>query len=232
MWQATEPDVWQGRDDRAESPHALRVFQTIRRHEVRPQGLGSADIALIGFASDTGVARNQGRTGAAAAPPTLRRALANMAYHPAAHTLHDCGNFSFSDGRSKAVQYILEQRPEVEEIHILGATGKRADHTVGNLSLLMEYPRRFELGGRRIDIVSDYGTAFALTDTATLDVGAGRRVSLFSPDNSLRIDSEGLVWPTGGVVFDNWWKATLNRAGADRITLRFSHPSRALVFLD
>ena len=134
--------------------------------------------------------------------------------------------------QTKAVQYILEQRPEVEEIHILGATGKRADHTVGNLSLLMEYPRRFELGGRRIDIVSDYGTAFALTDTATLDVGAGRRVSLFSPDNSLRIDSEGLVWPTGGVVFDNWWKATLNRAGADRITLRFSHPSRALVFLD
>lgn len=155
--------------------------------------------------------------------PALQRRYASLLVHRPDQDDND---------QTKALAYILEQWPEVEEIHILGATGKRADHTVGNLSLLMEYPRRFELGDRRIDIVTDHGTAFAITDTTTLDVGEGRRVSLFSPDNSLRIASEGLVWPTDDVVFDNWWKATLNRAGADRITLRFSHPSRALVILD
>jgi hypothetical protein len=34
------------------------------------------------------------------------------------------------------------------------------------------------------------------------------------------------------VVFDNWWKATLNRASADIVTLTFSHPSIALLILD
>ena len=134
--------------------------------------------------------------------------------------------------QTKAFRHLLGHWPDVTVIHILGASGKREDHTIGNLSLLMEYPRRFDLGGIRVDAVSDYGTAFALTDTTTLDVGEGRRISIFSPDNSLRIKSEGLVWPTDDVVFDNWWKATLNRASADRVTLTFSHPSRALILLD
>ena len=81
-------------------------------------------------------------------------------------------------------------------------------------------------------MVSDYGTMFAVTDSCELAVGEGRRISLFSPDNSLTLKSEGLVWPTDEVVFDNWWKATLNRASEDVVRLHFSHPSRVLVFLD
>lgn len=134
--------------------------------------------------------------------------------------------------QTKAVRYILGHYPDVREIHILGSTGLRADHTIGNLSLLMEYPRMFGTADVAIDAVSDYGTAFALTDSAELHVGAGRRFSLFSPDNGLRIRSEGLQWPTDDVVFDNWWKATLNRTTADIVRLTFSHRSRALVILD
>lgn len=133
---------------------------------------------------------------------------------------------------TKAMRYVLSRYPEVTDIHILGAGGRREDHTVGNLGLLMEFPRLFGRTDLRIDMVSDYGTAFAVTDSCTLHVGAGRRFSLFSPDNSLRIRSEGLAYQTGGVVFDNWWQATLNRAVADEVRLVFSHPSRALVILD
>ena len=133
---------------------------------------------------------------------------------------------------TKAMRYVLERHPEVSEIHILGATGLREDHTVGNLGLLMEYTRMFDLQDIRVEMVSDYSTAFALTDSCELHVGKGRRVSLFSPDNTLTIKSEGLQWPTDGVVFDNWWPATLNCATADVIKLTFSHTSRALVVLD
>ena len=133
---------------------------------------------------------------------------------------------------TKAMRYVLSKHPEVSEIHILGATGKREDHTIGNLGLLMEYTRLFDLEGIRVDIVSDYSTAFAITDSCELHVGEGRRVSLFSPDNSLTIKSEGLQWPTDAVVFDAWWPATLNRAVDDVIKLTFSHPSRALILLD
>ena len=141
-----------------------------------------------------------------------------------------------TNDQSKAFHYILEHFPDVDTIHILGATGKREDHTIGNLSLLMEYAR--EMGrqdcGRTVsvDIVSDWSTAFAITDSCTLDVGEGRSVSIICPDNSLNIKSEGLVWPTDNVVFDNLWQTTLNRASADRISLTFSHPSIALIILN
>ena len=141
-----------------------------------------------------------------------------------------------TNDQSKAFHYILEHFPDVDTVHILGATGKREDHTIGNLSLLMEYVRemRRQDCGRTVsvDIVSDWSTAFAITDSCTLDVGEGRSVSIICPDNSLNIKSEGLVWPTDNVVFDNLWQATLNRASADRISLTFSHPSIALIILN
>ena len=133
---------------------------------------------------------------------------------------------------TKAMRYVLKAHPDATDIHILGAGGRREDHTVGNLGLLMEYPRLLPLGDIRVDMVSDYSMAFAVTDSCELHVGKGRRVSLFSPDNSLNIKSEGLQWPTDAVVFDAWWPATLNRATEDIVRLTFSHPSRALVVLD
>lgn len=144
-----------------------------------------------------------------------------------------------TNDQSKAFHYILEHFPDVDTIHILGATGKREDHTIGNLSLLMEYAR--ELGGQGgaaggrevfVDIVSDWSSAFAITDTSDLNIGEGRSISIICPDNSLKIKSKGLVWPTDNVVFDNLWKATLNRAATDCIRLEFSHPSIALIILN
>lgn len=144
-----------------------------------------------------------------------------------------------TNDQSKAFHYILEHFPDVDTIHILGATGKREDHTIGNLSLLMEYAR--ELGGQGgaaggrevfVDIVSDWSSAFAITDTSDLNIGEGRSISIICPDNSLKIKSKGLVWPTDNVVFDNLWKATLNRAATDCVRLEFSHPSIALIILN
>ena len=133
---------------------------------------------------------------------------------------------------TKALRWVLREHPEVQEITILGATGLREDHTIGNLGLLMEYTRMFPLGERKVTMVSDFGTAFAITDSCELHLGEGRRISLFSADNSLRICSTGLEWPTDDVVFDAWWKATLNRTTEPIVTLRFNHPAPALVIVD
>ena len=136
--------------------------------------------------------------------------------------------------QTKAVRWAISNVEGIEHIYILGATGKRVDHTIGNASLLMEYTRMFDLEGLGINIemVSDTGTAFAVNDTFEMDCGIGRQVSIFSPDNSLNIRSTGLEYPTDEVVFDNWWKATLNKAVQDTVRLEFSHRSIALVMLD
>ncbi len=133
---------------------------------------------------------------------------------------------------TKAMRWVLREHPEVTEIVILGATGLREDHTIGNLGLLMEYTRLFQLGARNVSMVSDYGTAFAITDSCDLHLGEGRRFSFFSADNSLRVTSEGLQWPLDDVVFDAWWKATLNRTTEPIVSLHFNHPAPALVMVD
>ena len=139
-----------------------------------------------------------------------------------------------TNDQTKAFDYVLTTYPEIRRITIVGAGGEREDHTIGNLALLMEYAKEYNLEEKGISVsaVSDFTTAFAITDTFEFDCGQGRRVSIFSPDNSLRIKSEGLMYKTDDVVFDNWWKATLNIASEDRVKLTFSHKSMALIITD
>lgn len=134
--------------------------------------------------------------------------------------------------QTKAVRWVLNNLKGVECIRIVGASGGRIDHTIGNASLLMEYTRMFDLEGISIESVSDNGTIFPICDTTEIECGYGRSVSIFSPDNSLKIRSEGLMYPTDEVVFDNWWKATLNKSTAETVRLTFSHRSLALIILD
>ncbi len=134
--------------------------------------------------------------------------------------------------QTKAVRWALNNLKGIETIHILGATGGRADHTIGNTSLLMEYTRMFDLGDIYIEMVSDDGTIFPINDTIEFECGSGRSISIFTPDNSLRIRSEGLMYPTDDVIFDNWWKATLNKTVQDKVRLELSHRSIALIMLD
>lgn len=134
--------------------------------------------------------------------------------------------------QTKAVRWALNNLKGIDSIHILGATGGRTDHTIGNTSLLMEYTRMFDLGDISIEMVSDEGTVFPINDTIEFECGPGRSVSIFTPDNSLKIRSEGLMYPTDEVIFDNWWKATLNKSIADTVKLELSHRSIALIMLD
>ena len=134
--------------------------------------------------------------------------------------------------QTKAVRWALSNISGIGNLYILGSTGGRADHTIGNLSLLMEYTRMFDLGEIMLEAVTDEGTIFAINDTTEFDCGTGRSVSIFSPDSTLKIKSSGLEYQTEGVVFDNWWKATLNRASQDNVRLELSHPSMALIILN
>jgi formiminoglutamase len=70
--------LWQGRIDAEEGAKAKRWHDVVNcplaNSTVQP-------LALIGFCCDAGVARNQGRVGAALGPAALRQALANNAWH-------------------------------------------------------------------------------------------------------------------------------------------------------
>ncbi len=65
-------------------------------------------IALLGYACDEGVRRNQGRIGAASGPDAIRKALAKMPNHLNNETtLIDVGNITCRDGDMEASQKLL-----------------------------------------------------------------------------------------------------------------------------
>lgn len=112
-------------------------------------------------------------------------------------------------------------------ITIVGATGKREDHTLGNVSLLLDYAREASCP---VEMLTDFGRFEAIFDTTALPSAPGQQISIFSFDNSLKITSAGLKYPTDEVRFDTLWKATLNEALSDTFTLTLSHPSGVLLF--
>lgn len=119
-------------------------------------------------------------------------------------------------------------------IIILGATGKREDHTLGNISYLPDYAQtlrqKFPKLKTNISTVTDYGVFLPILDTTRLKGEPGDRISIFAFDHTLRIKSEGLEYKTDDVVFDMWWKATLNTFKKRDVLLKFSHPAKALLY--
>ncbi|OZI75906.1 formimidoylglutamase [Bordetella genomosp. 2] len=107
--------VWRARDDSGERGDTRRLAHVVA---AASQGIAPADPALIGFACDAGVARNQGRTGAAQAPAAIRRALAGLPAHRY-ERLVDAGDVVCDDGDLEAAQDRLAAR--VAEVLAAGA---------------------------------------------------------------------------------------------------------------
>ena len=93
---------WSGRVDQEENPNAaLRWHQKVQPYKgVENQEPGTA---LVGFASDEGVRRNKGRTGAAQSPDIIRRGLANLPWNRSA-PVWDAGNIDCHCGDLEGAQ--------------------------------------------------------------------------------------------------------------------------------
>lgn len=98
---------------------------------------------------------------------------------------------------------------------ILGATGRREDHAIGNV---------FRALAAGLEILTDSGRFIPVTDRLELDVARGTPISVFAPNPATRMTSRGLEWPLDGVRFDSLFRATLNRASAPRVALTTTHP--------
>ncbi|MGB8420431.1 formimidoylglutamase [Paraburkholderia sp.] len=105
--------VWSGRSDEGEPGDTRRIFNQVvpfggaLRHEdvLRAAPLTGNDApVIVGFGSDEGVRRNQGRVGAAHAPKELRRALAGLPAKTSVATLADAGDVVCDDGDLEGAQ--------------------------------------------------------------------------------------------------------------------------------
>ena len=115
-----------------------------------------------------------------------------------------------TNDQTKAVQYL--HALGMHRIAIVGATGKREDHTIGNISLLIEYARQ----GCDVCSFTDYGVFIPCNGTTTHKCHKGQQVSIFSI-TAKDLSAVGLRYPI--YDFNNWWQGTLNECTGEEFTI-------------
>lgn len=107
---------------------------------------------------------------------------------------------------TKAVKYCIEKG--YKHIIILGATGKREDHMIANISLLSEY---IDVNDLTIEMITDYGVFNAIKEDSTFESYRSQQISIFQIDNK-PLTTKRLRYPIENRVLINWWQGTLNEA--------------------
>lgn len=115
-----------------------------------------------------------------------------------------------TNDQTKAVKYLLAEGKT--RIAIVGATGKRDDHTLGNIALLDEYLTM----GADVRSYTDYGLFIPCSGKATFHCKKGAQISIFNID-AKGLKSEGLAYPI--YDFTALWQGTLNEALGEQFSI-------------
>lgn len=128
-----------------------------------------------------------------------------------ADRLHIVGEQQDND-LTKATRHCMAQG--YRSMAYLGATGKREDHTLGNISLMARYASEMQLD---VAMLTDHGYFVPIEGSALLETFCGQQVSIFNL-SCTRIEAEGLKWDT--YAYQQWWQGTLNEATGQSVMLR------------
>lgn len=103
---------------------------------------------------------------------------------------------------------------------VLGATGRREDHTLGNV---------FRAIAAEVRVATDYGEFLPVRGRLAFRTWKGAGVSVFAADAAAKMTSRGLRWKLDGVRLDTPWRATLNRASSESVVVTADRPASVYV---
>lgn len=105
-------------------------------------------------------------------------------------------------------------------IIILGATGKREDHTIANISLLADYSLKAE-----IQMVTPTGVFNAIHHKTIFESHPGEQVSIFAISNTTKVGVENLRYTPPAEGLYSWWRGSLNEACGDWFAILTEQPT-------
>lgn len=114
---------------------------------------------------------------------------------------------------AKSFRYCL--RKNWCKLVILGATGLREDHTLGNLAWLADFAPQAEVA-----LLTDTGVFSAIVQPTVFASHPGQQVSFFTFDSRTILQAHGLRYPVENLQPTRWWQATLNEAVGEQFELR------------
>ena len=121
---------------------------------------------------------------------------------------------------TKSVRFAVDRG--ITDLTIVGGTGLRDDHTIGNISLLAEY-----LLTVNVKMVTNSGVFTPINRPTTFESRKGEQVSIFSIDRE-PISTQGLKYMINNRILNNWWEGTLNESAGESFTINTS--GRVIVF--
>lgn len=113
--------------------------------------------------------------------------------------------------QTKATRFCMAQG--FHRIAYLGSTGKREDHALGNISLLMRYSRDFQLD---VTMITDNGYFTPARGTQTFESFKGQQISIFNFGCSL-LTGKGFRWAP--YPYQELWQGALNEALGEEVTI-------------
>lgn len=165
----TEPTIWQGRHDTLPNE---RFFQYVTCIDRPDNGLiyPKKSWCFLGFCSDEGIKRNEGRPGAKTGPNAIRHQLAGLAVHDNQRVL-DAGNIDCQNGELETAQHAFGTVIASCHEHGLRTIGLGGGHEIAwahYQGLKNHYPRlgiinldaHFDIRPLKDDKYSTSGTPF------------------------------------------------------------------------
>ncbi len=123
---------------------------------------------------------------------------------------------------TKAVEFCLKN--DWKEITILGATGKREDHSLANISLLADYESSVT-----VQMLTDHGVFTPISSSTTFESFPEQQVSIFSLTPDTLFTTNNLQYPLSKKSLASWWQGTLNEAVGNQFDIEIDR-GKVLIF--
>ena len=116
----------------------------------------------------------------------------------------------------KTIQWV--ENKGVKDATILGATGKRDDHSLANIFTLLQYSSPLE-----IILYTNYGIFSVVQDEQKFDSFIGQQISLFATDPKIEVTSNNLKYNLNNKMLTTLYYGSLNQSINENFTLTLSH---------
>ncbi len=107
----------------------------------------------------------------------------------------------------------------LHEVVVLGAMGKREDHSLGNLYILAEFSEKMN-----IHFVTDYARIYCINGQKTFPSKKGQQISITAIEKVEAITTKGLKFALKNELFPPACNGISNETECDEFSINTSHP--------
>ena len=123
----------------------------------------------------------------------------------------------------KAIEFLISNN--VKEASIIGATGKREDHTIGNIFSLSKFCSKINL-----KIFTETGCFICINKDTEFKSFKGQQVSLFTLNDRTKISTKGLKYNFNKNYISTMFYGTLNESVCENFYVKINNEC-AIIFL-